>query len=123
MARMILTVLLMVLLNVLVGCYGPDSGRSQFLPSTMKTVSVVDAAEADIIEHMIAGRMEYRQYLESLVAHYKKTGDNMKLGWAQNEMKMLNETQHAPGRSDLAPTPDAYHTSATFFRRSYQADT
>ena len=91
MARMILTVLLMVLLNVLVGCYGPDSGRSQFLPSTMKTVSVVDAAEADIIENMAASRMAYRRYLESLVAHYKKTGDNMKLGWAQNEMKMLNE--------------------------------
>jgi tetratricopeptide (TPR) repeat protein len=91
MAKTILTVLLIVLLNVLVGCYGPDSGRSQFLPSTMKTVSVVDAAEADIIENMTASRQSYRQYLESLVTHYKKTGDNMKLGWAENELKMLNE--------------------------------
>jgi tetratricopeptide (TPR) repeat protein len=91
MAKTILTVLLIVLLNVLVGCYGPDSGRSQFLPSPMKTVSVVDAGETDIIEHMAANRLAYRQYLESLVAYYKKTGDNMKLGWAEDELKRLNE--------------------------------
>jgi tetratricopeptide (TPR) repeat protein len=92
MAKMILTVLLIILLNVLAGCYGVDSGRSQFLPTPMKTVSVVDAGEADIIEHMAASRLAYRQYLESLIAYYKKTGDNMKLGWAESELKMLNET-------------------------------
>lgn len=91
MAKTILTVLLIVLLGVLAGCYGPDSGRSQYLPSTMKTVSVVDVAEADIIEHMASSRLAYRQYLESLIAYYRKTGDNMKLGWAKDELKMLNE--------------------------------
>ncbi len=91
MAKTILTVLLIVLLNVLVGCYGPDSGRSQFLPTPMKTVSVVEASEADIIEHMATSRLAYRQYLESLVAHYKKTGNNMKLGWAEDELKRLNK--------------------------------
>jgi tetratricopeptide (TPR) repeat protein len=91
MAKTILTVLLIVLLNVLVGCYGPDSGRSQFLPTPMKTVSVVDASEADIIEHMATNRLAYRQYLESLVMYYKKTGDNMKLKWAENELKRLNK--------------------------------
>ena len=91
MAKTILTVLLIVLLNVLVGCYGPDSGRSQFLPTTMKTVSVVGASEADIIEQMAVNRLAYRQYLESLIAHYKKTGNNMKLVWAESEMKRLNK--------------------------------
>ncbi len=89
--RTILTVLLIVLLNVLVGCYGPDSGRSQFLPTPMKTVSVVDAKEADIIENMAASRQSYRQYLESLVAYYKKTGDNMKMKWAEDELDRLNK--------------------------------
>jgi tetratricopeptide (TPR) repeat protein len=91
MAKTILTVLLIVLLNVLVGCYEPDSGRSQFLPTPMKTVSVVDAGEADIIENMAASRLAYRQYLESLILYYKKTGDNMKLRWAEDELKRLNE--------------------------------
>ncbi|MFA5252502.1 MAG: hypothetical protein WC454_07955, partial [Phycisphaerae bacterium] len=89
--KMILTVLLIVSLNVLVGCYGPDSGKSQFLSTPMKTVSVVDAGEADIIEHMATSRMAYRQYLESLVAHYKKAGDNMKLKWAEDELHRLNK--------------------------------
>jgi tetratricopeptide (TPR) repeat protein len=91
MAKTILTVLLIIFLNVLAGCYGVDSGRSQFLPSPMKTVSVVETGEADIIEQMAVNRLAYRQYLESLVAHYKKTGDNMKLRWAESELKRLNK--------------------------------
>jgi tetratricopeptide (TPR) repeat protein len=91
MAKTMLTILLIVLLNVLVGCYEPDSGRSQFLPTPMKTVSVVDAGEADIIEQMAASRQAYRQYLESLIVYYKKAGDNMKLGWAEDELDRLNK--------------------------------
>jgi len=91
MAKTILTLLLIILLNVLAGCYGVDSGRSQLLPSPMKTISVVNASEADIIEHMTTNRLAYRQYLESLVAHYEKTGDNMKLGWAEDELDRLND--------------------------------
>jgi tetratricopeptide (TPR) repeat protein len=92
MAKTTLTVvLLIVLLNVLVGCHGVDSGRSQLLPAPMKTVPVLEAGEADIIEQMSINRLAYRQYLESLVAHYKKTGNNMKLGWAKNELKKVNK--------------------------------
>jgi tetratricopeptide (TPR) repeat protein len=57
----------------------------------MKTVSVVEAGEADIIEHMATSRLAYRQYLESLIAYYKKAGDNMKLGWAEDELDRLNK--------------------------------
>jgi tetratricopeptide (TPR) repeat protein len=91
MARTILAVLLIVLMNVLVSCRGVDSGKSQLLPAPMKTVSVVEAGEADIIEQMSINRLEYRQYLESLVAYYKKTGDNMKLRWAESELRKLNK--------------------------------
>ncbi len=91
MAKTILSILLIISLNVLVGCYGVDSGKSQLLSSPMKVVSVVEAGEADIIEHVVANRLAYRQYLESLVAHYKKTGNNMKLGWAEDELEKLNE--------------------------------
>jgi tetratricopeptide (TPR) repeat protein len=91
MAKTILSVLLIVLLNVLVGCYGVDSGQSQLLPPPMKAVTVVEAGEADIIEQMSINRLAYRQYLESLIAHYKKTGNNMKLGWAEDELKKLNK--------------------------------
>ncbi|MFZ0035111.1 MAG: hypothetical protein WAK60_09020 [Sedimentisphaerales bacterium] len=91
MAKTILTVLLIVLLSVLVGCYGPDSGRSQLLPTPMKAVSVVDAGEADIIEHMAVNRLAYRQYTESLVAYYKKMGNNMKLKWAEDELERVDK--------------------------------
>jgi tetratricopeptide (TPR) repeat protein len=74
-----------------VGCYEPDSGRSQFLPTPMKTVSTVEASEADIIEKMAASRLAYRQYLESLILYYKNNGDNMKLKWAEDELDRLNE--------------------------------
>ena len=91
MARAILTALLIVLLNVLVGCHGVDSGRSQLIPPRMKAVSIVEAGEADIIEQMSINRLAYRQYLESLVRHYTETRNNMKLGWAENELKKLNK--------------------------------
>jgi tetratricopeptide (TPR) repeat protein len=91
MAKTILTVLLIISMNVLTGCYEPDSGQSQILQGPAKTVSVVDASEADIVENVSASRLAYKQYLESLIAHYRKMGDNMKLGWAKKELEGLNE--------------------------------
>lgn len=91
MARIVLTISLIVLSIVLVGCHGVDSGHSQLLPVTMKSVPVVEAGEADIIEQMTVNRLAYRQYLESLVEHYKETGNNMKLRWAKDELERLDE--------------------------------
>jgi len=93
MAKTVLTAVLVVLLSVLVGCRGVDTGASQLLPPRMKAalvVKAVDASEADIIEQMAINRQAYRNGLESLIAHYDKTG-NMKLGWAKGEMKKLNK--------------------------------
>jgi len=97
MARILLTALLIVFVNVLVGCQQPNQGAGSLLPSRAKyppesaQVAVVSgAAEADIVEQVAANRQAYRQGLESLVEYYNKTGNNMKLKWAQKELARLD---------------------------------
>ena len=94
MAKTVLTVVLIVMLGVLAGCRGVDTGASQLLPPSMKGGSVVrpaGASETDIIEHVAINRQAYRSGLESLVAHYKKTGNTLELVWAKDELKKLNK--------------------------------
>ncbi len=91
MAKTILSVLLVVLICLLSGCYSVDSGKSQLRTQQMKVVPTVEAGEADIIEQISVHRRGYRQYLTSLVAHYEKTGNNMKLGWAKNELEKFEK--------------------------------
>ncbi len=93
MARTILTAVLIVLLNVLVGCNGVDSGRSQLAPAHVgpaPVVSVSDTSESDLIEQMALNRQAYRQGLELLVKFYSRAGNDMKLQWAKKELKGLN---------------------------------
>ena len=91
MARAILTVSLIFLLFVLVGCYSVDSGASQLIPSKMRSASIVEGKEADIVEQISINRQTYRQGLESLIGYYKRTGNSMKVGWAKNELKKLDD--------------------------------
>ena len=75
MARIILTVLLVVLVNVLVGCTGVDSGKSQLEPAGaggLRTaeVATVEGSEADIVEQMIINRLAYREGLEAFIKQY-----------------------------------------------------
>ena len=95
MARVILTIQLIVLLNVLAGCSGIDSGKAQLLPagesvSRAEKIKAATAAETDIIEQMAVNRKAYRAGLELLIEHYKKTGNNMKLVWAKKELTALD---------------------------------
>ncbi len=93
MARTILTAVLIVLLNVLVGCNGVDSGRSHLAPTNVgpaPTVSISDTSESDLIEQMVLNRQAYRQGLELLVRFYTRTGNDMKLQWAKKELTGLN---------------------------------
>jgi tetratricopeptide (TPR) repeat protein len=93
MARTILTAVLIVLLNVLVGCNGVDSGRSHLAPPNVgptPTVSISDTSESDLIEQMVLNRQAYRQGLELLVRFYTRTGNDMKLQWAKKELTGLN---------------------------------
>jgi tetratricopeptide (TPR) repeat protein len=93
MARTILTAVLIVLLNVLVGCNGVDSGRSQLAPAHVgpaPVISITDTSESDLIEQMALNRQAYRQGLELLVKFYTRVGNNMKLQWAQKELTGLD---------------------------------
>lgn len=92
MAKTILTAVLIVLLNVMVGCNRVDSGRSQLAPAQpgpAPVVSMADAGESDIIEQVAMNRNAYRQGLEVLIKYYIRTGNNMKMEWAQKELKAL----------------------------------
>jgi tetratricopeptide (TPR) repeat protein len=97
MAKAILTVLVIVLLNILVGCLKVDSGRAQLMPPRPKeppgaapVAKVAKAGEVDIVEQMAVSRRAYQQGLESLVEHYMNTGNNMKLQWAKKELAALD---------------------------------
>lgn len=94
MAKTILTAVLVVLLNVLVGCNnGIDSSGAKLMIVRTKPVPVVEVAEAgetDIVEELVNNRRAYQQGLESLVAHYTKMGNNMKLRWAKRELAALD---------------------------------
>jgi len=97
MARLVCTGVLIVFLNVLVGCQSANSGRGQLVPQDPRqrlgpagVVNFGDASEADIIEQMAVNRQAYRQGLELLVGYYNRTGNNMKLQWATRELAAMN---------------------------------
>lgn len=97
MARIILTISLAAIMNVLVGCYSPDSGRSQLVPKGLKelekaAVSVpAGADEADIVEEIAIDRQAYKEGLQTLIEYYNSTGNNMKLQWAEDELARLKQ--------------------------------
>lgn len=97
MAKIMLSALITVLVVVLVGCGDIDSGRSQLMVEDTKArmvsagVKAPDAAETDIVEQVSDNRQAYEQFLTLLVKHYKKTGNNMKLLWAEKELKALDQ--------------------------------
>jgi len=93
MARTILTVMLIVLVNISAGCYKAESGRSVLISPAMKQgpeIKIKGATEADLVEQMALEREAYRQGLKALTTYYKNSGDNMKLAWAKDELKSLN---------------------------------
>ncbi|MHC4114309.1 MAG: tetratricopeptide repeat protein [Planctomycetota bacterium] len=95
MAKTILTFVLVVFLHSLVGCYEVDSGQSQLLSpklkATPKEALLTGAGEADVIEQVALNRQAYRNSLESLIAHYRITGNNMMLKWAENELNQFGK--------------------------------
>ena len=97
MARIVSTAVVIVLLHVLVGCHDIDSGRGQLMPARTRTslgsapvVDITKAGETDIIEQTAVNRQAYRQSLELLVGYYTRTGNSMKLRWAERELAALN---------------------------------
>jgi tetratricopeptide (TPR) repeat protein len=96
MARIVLTTVLIILLNVLVGCSGADKGEGQLIPTSVKKfgytgeVKAAEAEEIDAVEKVEVNRQAYRQGLKLLIEYYNKVGNNMKLQWAQKELDALN---------------------------------
>lgn len=97
MARIILTAVVIVLLNVLVGCQGVDSGRGILMPARTRTsiasapvVDITKAGETDFVEQIAVNRQAYRQGLELLIRYYTKIGNNMKFKWAKAELAALD---------------------------------
>ena len=101
MARVISTVLLIVLLNVLVGCGDTDRSSAKLMLVSTKEVSgsaptlqVAEAGETDIVEQMTASRDAYRKGLEALADYYTRQGNNMKINWAKKELAALDSMPH-----------------------------
>ena len=97
MARIVLTAVVIVLLSVLVGCQGFDSGRGQLVPAGTRTslgsasvVNIAKAGEADFVEQIAVNRQAYRQGLGLLVKYYTRTGNNMKFKWVKAELAALD---------------------------------
>jgi tetratricopeptide (TPR) repeat protein len=96
MIKEILGVVLIVLLSVLLGCQA-DVGRGQLIPPrtdlppvTAGRVNISEISEVDIVEQVAVNRQAYRRSLELLLQHYTRTGNNMKMEWAQKELNALN---------------------------------
>jgi tetratricopeptide (TPR) repeat protein len=129
MARKVCTGVLIILLSVLVGCQNVDRGKGQLIPVSKRqsygpasVVNIADTSEADLVEQMSVNRQAYRQGLELLVGYYKRTGNNMKLEWAQKELDALNtmpkynyiiEANVAP--QNLKPTASIPEADDLFF--------
>ena len=97
MTRTVLTVALVILLGALAGCASIDSGRAQLVATGAKqstetaAIKVAGAGETDVVEQVAVNRQAYRQGLELLKKHYIKTGNNMKLLWANKELAALDD--------------------------------
>jgi tetratricopeptide (TPR) repeat protein len=95
MTRIVLTTAIIILLNVLVGCGGIDSGKSQLIgtdkgqPRAAPIVKPAESGETDLIEQVATNREAYRQSLVALIDYYNRTGNNLKLQWARTELAAL----------------------------------
>ncbi len=95
MARFVLITLVLFVISLFVGCRSFDTGSAQILPpqagaAPSPTVDLTRSSEVDLAEQMAVNRQAYRRGLEVLVQHYTKTGNNMKLTWAEKELSALN---------------------------------
>jgi tetratricopeptide (TPR) repeat protein len=96
MARLVLSVVLIVLLSISVGCQKADSGRGR-LASDLDTsigsvgsINLSQSGETDIVEQVVITRRQYQKGLEVLIRYYTRTGNNMKLNWAKKELEALD---------------------------------
>ena len=93
MVRILLAITLIVLLNVLAGCFETPEEKTHFIPQTevqsAPVATLTEPGEIDIVEQLAANRRAYRHALDMLVDYYSDTGNYMKLTWARRELDSL----------------------------------
>jgi len=96
MARLVLSIVLIVLLSISVGCQQADSGKGRLMTDqdtanigSVGSINLSQAGETDIVEQIVINRRQYQKGLEVLIRYYTKTGNNMKLNWAKKELDAL----------------------------------
>ena len=122
MAKVFLTGFCIVLINVLVGCRPIDSGASTLLSDTMKTtpaVAIASAGEADHVEQVTINRQAYRNALNSLISFYEKTGNNMKLRWAKDELGKLDSLPQYNYVPEASVAPETLRASEVISEADY----
>jgi tetratricopeptide (TPR) repeat protein len=122
MAKKILTCILVVLLYVLVGCRGIDSGASQLMPLYVKTapaVKPVDAGEADLVEQMTINRQAYRSALKAMITHYDQIGNNMKVKWTKDELEKLDQIPQYNYIIDAVVAPEDLQATTSISEADY----
>jgi tetratricopeptide (TPR) repeat protein len=98
MTRTVITVAIISLLVMTIGCMPSDRGLAQRLPQRTTYANPADGASAavgsademDLVEQVSTFRRDYRHSLELLTQHYTVVGENKKLGWANEELRALD---------------------------------
>ena len=98
MTRTVITVAIISLLVMTMGCQPSDRGLAQRLPQRTTyaaptggaSAAVGSTDEVDLVEQVSTFRRDYRHSLELLTQHYTVVGENRKLGWAQEELRALD---------------------------------
>jgi len=109
MARIVYATVLITLASILIGC---QPGGPEVIPISERPPTVYvppGATETDLVEQMAISRQAYQTGLEQLLAYYSRTGNNMKLQWARDELKayqVMTKYQYIIG-----PTPGEYQAT------------
>jgi TolA-binding protein len=136
MARIFLTIILIVLLNVLTGCFELPEEKTHFIPaqeaqSLPAPAALTEPGEIDIVEQLAANRQAYRQALALLVDYYSRSGNDIKMTWARRELdglsavpqyRYLLEAEVAgPGLRAATSIPQAdelYHDAISAYKKA-----
>ncbi len=96
MARKLIISVGMICMVFIIGCEEPIKNSPHYLVDPQQAANVMsmggvpDAAEADLVEDLVAKRNEYRQSLAQLHEFYHSTGNVNNRRWAEHEMKSLD---------------------------------
>ncbi len=135
MARIVCTIVLIALMNVLVGCQGSNPDSARIIPTDnsrpLNLALPAGMNEADLAEEMAINREAYKKSLELLIVYFNKTGNNTKLQRARRELhgfqlmtkyNYITEPVLLPGErkatTPVAAADDLYYAARDFDKDS-----